>query len=130
MQRKVPDTSAVREPKSVDITAASRHIVGCVTGHAFSQLSYILEWSAGRSGEWVLTLINGGKTFSHPVTAAAKLNPQSAVGGNDWLGQLIPTETTWVTGEDTHTHTKQDLIILTPAIALKILHTALHFIDK
>ncbi len=62
-----------------------------------------LEQGAGRSGERVLTLINGGETFSHPVTAAAELNPQSAVGGDDWLGQLITTETTWVTGEDTHT---------------------------
>lgn len=50
--------------------------------------------------ERVLTLINGGETFSHPVTAAAELNPQPAVGGDDWLGQLIATEATWVTGED------------------------------
>lgn len=101
MQRKVPDTSAVGEPETVDITAASRHIVGCVTGHAFSQLNSVLEWGAGRSGERVLTLINSGETFSHPVTAAAELNPQSAVGGDDWFRELIATETTWVTGEDT-----------------------------
>lgn len=52
--------------------------------------------------EWVHTLINGGETFSHPVTAAAELNPQTAVGGDDWLWELIAAETTWVTGEDTH----------------------------
>lgn len=91
MQCKVPDTLAVGEPKTVDINAAPRHIVGCVTGHAFS---------AGMEGskvvEWVLTLINSGETFSHPVTAAAELNPQTAVGRDDWLRQLITTETTWV----------------------------------
>lgn len=54
-------------------------------------------------GEWALTLINSRETFSHPVTAAAELNPQSAVGGDDWLRQLITTKTTWVRGEDTHT---------------------------
>lgn len=48
----------------------------------------------------MLTLINRRETFSHPVTAAAELNPQSAVGGDDWLGQLIATKTTWVTSED------------------------------
>lgn len=50
MLRKVPDTSAVAEPETVDITAASRHIVGCVTGHAFSQLRDMLERFARRSG--------------------------------------------------------------------------------
>lgn len=74
-------------------------------------------------GEWVLTLINSRETFSHPVTAAAELNPQSAVGGDDWLRQLITTKTTWVTGEDTNTQINQDLIIKTPAIALKYLYT-------
>ncbi len=69
-------------------------------------------------GEGVLTLINGGETFSHPVTAAAELNPQSAVGGDDWLRELISTETTWVTGGETHKK-EQDLIIKTPAMAVK-----------
>lgn len=50
--------------------------------------------------KWVLTFINSRETFSHPVTAAAELNPQAAVSGDDWLGQLIATETTWVTGEN------------------------------
>lgn len=45
-------------------------------------------------GQWVLTLINGREAFSHPVTAAAELNPQSTVGGDYGLGQLITTETT------------------------------------
>lgn len=50
----------------------------------------------------VLTLINGGETFSHPITAAAELNPQATVCGDDGLGQLIPTETTWVRGRGGH----------------------------
>lgn len=49
MEGKVPDTSAVGEPKTADITAASRLIVGCAIGHAFSQLNDVLEWSSGRS---------------------------------------------------------------------------------
>lgn len=73
--------------------------------------------------EWVLTLINGGESFSHPVTAAAELNPQAAVGGDDWLRQLITAETTWVTGEDTHTQ-NQDLIIRTPASFEMALHSS------
>lgn len=57
--------------------------------------------------EQVLTLINSGETFSHPVAAAAELNPQPAVDGDDWLGQLITTKTTWVSevsevSEDTY----------------------------
>lgn len=48
----------------------------------------------------MLTLINGRETFSHPVAAAAELNPQPAVGGDDGLGQLVAAETTCDTSED------------------------------
>lgn len=48
----------------------------------------------------VLTLINRREPFSHPVAAAAELNPQPAVGGDDGLGQLVAAKTTWDASED------------------------------
>lgn len=74
------------------VAPTSERIVGRVTGRKFSQLSSIRR---GRA----LTLVNGGETFSHPVTAAAKLDPQPAVSGDDWLWQLVAAEATWVAGQ-------------------------------
>lgn len=39
------DTSAAREPRTADTAAARGLIVECVTGHAFSQLHNVPEWS-------------------------------------------------------------------------------------
>lgn len=94
MQHKMPDTSAVGEPKR-----------GFLGFFLLQPLHILLDvWSdpafSMHGRKWVLTFINSRETFSHPVTAAAELNPQAAVNGDDRLGQLIATETTWVTGEN------------------------------
>ena len=101
MQRKVPATSAAGEPKTgYDCCSLQAHCWMCDWPCVHSAERHAGMGCSG-VGEWVLTLINGGETFPNPVTAAAKLNPQAAVGGDDWLRQFIPTETTWVTGENT-----------------------------
>lgn len=119
MQRKVPDTSAEWEPKTVDITAACRHIVGCVTGHAFSQLKDVLEWSSGRLG-------------TYPRKQQRNLFPpsycccgtQSTIGCRwRWLARATYHHKNDLGHRWRQTHINQDLNINTAVIALK--HTSL-----
>lgn len=46
-----------------------------------------------RWGQRPGTFIDSREAFAHPVTAAAELDPQPAVGGDDGIRQLVAAET-------------------------------------
>lgn len=69
---------------------------GCKGGRTSPSLSsHTPRHPGGPPKTFFFTFVDGEKAFAHPVAAAAELDPEAAVGGDDGLGQLVAAEPAW-----------------------------------